>query len=159
MCPKHQTQLLIHTKLLTIIFESPLPAEGPLGTPVLTVPRAALVFFLMPPIGATVALVGLGARRPPRPPRRADFRRVLRISSRDWSSFSDMFKDGCKRYVTRVDSSRFELKRAAVLGCHGLRRWKWSGWLWIEARNSLMANGEDVIWFLEFDMLTSPQPK
>ena len=86
-----------------MILESPLPAEGPLGTPVLTVPRAVLVFFLMPPIGATVALLGLGARRPPRPPRRADFRRVLRISSRDWSSFSDMFKDEFKGCLMRFD--------------------------------------------------------
>lgn len=87
---------VLHTKLLTIILESPLPAEGPLGTPVLTVPRAALVFFLIPPTGAAGTLAGWDVRRPPRPGRRAVFRRVLRISSRDWSSFSDIVKGGEK---------------------------------------------------------------
>lgn len=76
-------RLRVHTKLLTIILESPFPAAGPLGTAARTPPRADLVFFFTPPTGAaTVGLAELEARRPPRP--RLDvWRRELRISSRD----------------------------------------------------------------------------
>lgn len=76
-----------------MILESPFPAAGPLGTTALTFPLAVLVLFLIPPTGAAAAaLAELVARRPPRPPRRAVWRRVLRISSRDWSSFSDILE-------------------------------------------------------------------
>jgi hypothetical protein len=59
-------------------------ADGPVGTP-LVVDLADLTDFLTPPTGALTvvpeAFAGLWGRRP-----RFAFRRVLRISSRDWSS-------------------------------------------------------------------------
>ncbi len=63
-------------------------ADGPVGTPFVA-DRADLTDFLTPPTGALtgvpMAFAGLWGRRP-----RFAFRRVLRISSRDWSSLPDM---------------------------------------------------------------------
>jgi hypothetical protein len=63
-------------------------ADGPVGTP-LVADFADLTDFLTPPTGALtfvpVAFAGLWGRRP-----RFAFRRVLRISSRDWSSLPDI---------------------------------------------------------------------
>jgi hypothetical protein len=129
---------VLHTKLLTIILESPLPAEGPLGTPVLTVPRAALVFFLIPPTGAAGTLAGWDVRRPPRPGRRAVFRRVLRISSRDWSSFSDILKGG-ERVCDKNRWNRLQLKRAAEVRLPPNERKRWSSGLRAEAAKFWMA--------------------
>ena len=83
----------IFTKLLTMILESPLPAAGPLGTAPFAATLAPFVPFWIPPDGAAaVVLVPFGARRP-RPPRRpAVLRRVLRISSKDLSSFPDILR-------------------------------------------------------------------
>lgn len=67
---------VIHTKLLTMIFEAPAPSAGPLGTTCRPAPRAFLVvtwFFLMPPTGgATFRLLALVFRLATRPPRRAE---------------------------------------------------------------------------------------
>ena len=82
------------TKLPTMILDSPLPAAGPLGTaPFAGAVLAPLVFLWMPPAGVAVAaFVPFPTRRPARPRRPAVLRRVLRISSRLWSSFPDMLK-------------------------------------------------------------------
>lgn len=53
---------VLHTKLLTMIFEAPAPSAGPLGTTCRPVPRVLVVawFFLMPPTGgATFRLLAL----------------------------------------------------------------------------------------------------
>jgi hypothetical protein len=66
-------------------------ADGPVGTP-LVADLADLTDFLTPPTGALtvvpVAFAGLWGRRP-----RFAFRRVLRISSRDWSSLPDILEE------------------------------------------------------------------
>lgn len=68
-------------------------ADGPFGIPFVA-DLADFTDFFTPPTGALavfpVALAGLWGRRP-----RFAFRRVLRISSRDWSSLSAI-SDGWK---------------------------------------------------------------
>lgn len=62
---------------------------------------AALVFFAMPPAGATTAAVAAfdfvaalrTGRRPARPPRRLPAGRSFMMASSDWSSFPDMVMD------------------------------------------------------------------
>lgn len=80
------------TKPVTMILLSLGRVAGPVGTP-LVAAFADFTDFLTPPTGAlalvTDALAGLCPRRP-----RFAFRRVLRISSRDWSSLPDMLTNG-----------------------------------------------------------------
>jgi hypothetical protein len=72
-------------------------ADGPVGTPFVA-GFADFTDFLTPPTGALtaapVAFAGLWGRR-----LRFAFRRVLRISSRDWSSLPDIL------IVGKVESS------------------------------------------------------
>lgn len=76
------------TKPVTMILLSLGGADGPVGTP-LVADLADFTDFLTPPTGALtavlVAFAGLWGRRV-----RLAFLRVLRISSRDWSSFPDI---------------------------------------------------------------------
>ena len=78
-------------------------ADGPLGIP-LVADLADFTGFLTPPTGALaavpVAFAGLWGRRP-----RFAFRRVLRISSRDWSSLSAIF-DGWKYGKGRIGNGK-----------------------------------------------------
>jgi len=90
-----------------MILLSPLGAAGAVGAAALVFGFAALVLLATPPTGAAGAagLVPFGARRarvrPPRPP---VLRRVLTMSSRDWSSFPDILDifEGRKLFVFEV---------------------------------------------------------
>ena len=96
-----------------MILLSPEPPAGPVGTP-LAAPLEERVDFLTPPTGAAVVvawvLAALETRL--RVPRRAPPRRVLRISSRDWSSFPDMMT---VIFVRSKELSELEFREMAVL--------------------------------------------
>lgn len=91
-----------------MILLSPDPAEGPVGTAALVTGFGALEFFFTPPTGAAGAagFAPLAARLAPRVGRVE--RRVLlllRMSSRDWLSLSDMVLVVCgeeKKFVGQM---------------------------------------------------------
>lgn len=86
----------LETEILLSPVSGSAAAAGPFGG------LAPLVFFAIPPAGATAAAVAAfvlvaafrGGRRPDRPPRRAPAGRSFMMASSDWSSFPDMASCG-----------------------------------------------------------------
>lgn len=109
--PLRKTGRRNHTRLEIMILDSPV-AAGAVGTDF--VGLAFFVCFWTPPTGASGAAGRPGPlRRAPRP-RRLDWRRVLRMSSRDWSSFP-------------VDMMAFVVVVMAMSGVLKIRLGGWRG--------------------------------